>query len=398
MTCWKVLNISVPLATVQVNEFDEKAERKEDEEDLKRVIKTLQRIKRPQEDEVIQKDDYLYEELGNFDDGFLSGDYGKKRTILEQITDAKALSSLMKSGGNALFSFVAGVHSKLGARDVRYKICKYAEIFLSDEIRAAIKNYNWNVDAYLEFNRLSSKLQGEVAQQLAFACNFGPPEGFARMSNWTRVIVPTEYDEFEGLHGDEILKPLVDTFKFAKKVGGAVGKPLLAISKTLNRTLGTAANNSSNNEFNDRVVHYLAECVVSSRTRLDLCDCELSGPARIAFRAIIRSLRRTNCSFIIPSIFCPPRRIIITHMELRSNELDCGDAILIADALIVQQTVKLLDLSQNRIGSRGMIRLCKVLKAHESIKVFKVNDNRIGPGMSGFVFLVLTKLFFLIYN
>ena len=198
------------------------------------------------------------------------------------------------------------------------------------------------------------------------------------------MYVP-EFDEFDGLHGDEMLKPLVDTFVFAQKVGGAVGRPLMNMTNSITRRImGVKSNKSSNNEFNDRIVHYLAECLVSCRSRLDLCDCELSGPARVGYRAIIRALRRQNCSFIIPSLFCPPRRIIITHMELRANELDCGDAILLADALIVQQSVKLLDVSQNRIGARGMIQLCKVLKAHESIKVFKINDNRIGPGKNFF--------------
>ena len=153
MTCWSVLGLDVPRSTIQVNEFDEKAEFKEDEQDLKRVIKTLQKIKKPSEEEAIPKDDYLYEDLGNFDDGFLGGDYGKKRTILEQMTDAKALSKLIASGGGDLFTFLSAKHSKLNSRNIRFKVCRYAEIFLSDEIRKNVESYNWNVDAYLEFNR-----------------------------------------------------------------------------------------------------------------------------------------------------------------------------------------------------------------------------------------------------
>jgi hypothetical protein len=190
MTCWKVLGLDVPLTTIQVNEFDDQEELKEDEIDLKRVVKTLQPISKVSADEIIRKEEAMYDKLGNFDDGFLRDSFGKKRTILQQMSDAKAMSSIVKAGGDALFSFVSGVHSKLGATEVRWKVCKYAEILLSTELRHSVQNYKWNVDAYLEFNRLSSKLQGEVAQQLAFACNFGPPEGFARISNWTRAIVP----------------------------------------------------------------------------------------------------------------------------------------------------------------------------------------------------------------
>ena len=136
-------------------------------------------------------------------------------------------------------------------------------------------------------------------------------------------------------------------------------------------------------------MHYLADCIVSCRKRLDLSDCELSGPARIGFRAVVRSLRRRHCSFIIPSVFCPPRRIAIIHMELRSNELNCGDAFMLADALINQQSLKLLDLSQNRIGARGMIQLCKVLKAHDGIQTFRINHNRIGPAAGKDIGLLL---------
>ena len=277
MTCWKVLGLHVPLATVQINEVNQELELKQDEDDLKKVVHTLQPINKVRGEEVVPKEDEAYEELVNFDDGFLSGAFLRKRTVLQQMTDAKALASVVQAGGNALFSFISGVHSKLSARQVRYKVCRYAEILLSHEIRDSVQGdkYKWNVDAYLEFNRLSSKLQGEVAQQLAYACNFGPPEGFARISNWTRVIKPTEYDEFDGIHGDEMLKPLIASFNFAKRVGGAVAKPMLSMTQAFLK--GRGSNSSSQNEFNDRIVHYLAECLVACRTRLDLCDCELSG-------------------------------------------------------------------------------------------------------------------------
>lgn len=111
----------------------------------------------------------------------------------------------------------------------------------------------------------------------------------------------------------------------------------------------------------------------------------------MGFRAVCRALRRKHCSFIVPSIFVPPRRIVIRHLELRQNELDCGDAVLLADALISQQSVVLLDVSSNRIGCRGMSVLCRVLQAHESIRTLRVDNNRIGPGAGREIGMLLKK-------
>lgn len=38
-----------------------------------------------------------------------------------------------------------------------------------------------------------------------------------------------------------------------------------------------------------------------------------------------------------------------------------------------------VNLSFNRIGSRGMTRMCKILKLHENIVTFNASHNRIGP-------------------
>ena len=64
---------------------------------------------------------------------------------------------------------------------------------------------------------------------------------------------------------------------------------------------------------------------------------------------------------------------------------------MLADALIQQQQVVLLDISHNRVGSRGMSRLCKVLKTHESIRSLKADYNRIGPAIGKDIGLLLKQ-------
>ena len=121
--------------------------------------------------------------------------------------------------------------------------------------------------------------------------------------------------------------------------------------------------------FNDRVIHYLAECFVACRERLIFKDCELSVAGVRGWRAIARALRRDNCTFIMPSVFVSNKAIVTTHLDLSRNELDCGDAVLLADVLLFKQTLSFVDLRYNRIGARGMIRMCQAMKGHHSIKV-----------------------------
>jgi len=81
----------------------------------------------------------------------------------------------------------------------------------------------------------------------------------------------------------------------------------------------------------------------------------------------------------MPSIFVGTKQILTTHLNLSRNELDCGDALLLADAILFKQCLQFLDVSHNRIGARGLTRMCKAMKGHENIKTLLLNHNRIGP-------------------
>jgi hypothetical protein len=90
----------------------------------------------------------------------------------------------------------------------------------------------------------------------------------------------------------------------------------------------------------------------------------------------IQALRRQYITYVVPSIYVAPKTISIQYLDLSRNELDCGDSVLIADILLYQENLKYLDLSFNRMGSRGLVRMCQVLKLHKFIQVFKINHNR----------------------
>jgi Ran GTPase-activating protein (RanGAP) involved in mRNA processing and transport len=277
-------------------------------------------------------------------------------------------------------------------RDIRWRLCKYAELFLSGELGQNCREMEWDVNLYKEWNKLASSIQGRIAQNLAMVCNFNPPEGFARISEWTQGVAESEYDEPEyaqsnvGFVEKGVLSVVGAYQQATSAITGVARNVARTVSTPLKNRRGghhpptaSVTTDAAHGAFNDRVIHFLAECMVCSRQRLNLEDCELSVYGRFGWRAIIRALRRKYCSFILPSSFISARKVWITHLELGKNELDCGDAVLVADALLYQQTLKYLDLSFNRIGSRGTRRLCQTLKSHESIVTVKLEHNRIGP-------------------
>lgn len=268
-------------------------------------------------------------------------------------------------------------------RDIRWNLCKFTEIFLSKEIVENYDKITWDPAMFKEWNKMASQLQGRVAQNLALACNFKPPPYFSKMSEWTLGLPISGFHEkeetFEGV--DAATRAVV---KMAYRFDAAVDTVKAVTTEIKNVFRRRKPKNESENKmmagsFNDRIIQHLAECVVSSRDVMDLSDCELSVSARYGWRAIVRALRRKYCSFIIPSIFSTAKKVSIRRLELSRNELDDGDAVLVAEVLLYQQTLEVVDLTYNRIGCRGIARMVKLLKGHANIRVFRADHNRIGP-------------------
>ena len=279
-------------------------------------------------------------------------------------------------------------------RQYKWKLCKFAEILLSSEVLEKCQKLHWDLAAYKALSKLSSQLQGRIAHCLAIVFNLNPPDGFARFSDWSLGVTEDIYEDgfLEGkLKQNAIVETVLNVGETISKVNNQVSE-LSNFLKTLARGKG-GYNSNSNTVFNDRIVHYMAECYVCSRDRCVLTDCELSGPGRIAYRAICRALRLQCSTFVLPSIFVGPKAICLRYLELQKNELDCGDVILLTEAIANQQSLILLDISYNRIGSRGITALCKVLRVHKSITTFRADHNRIGPviGLDLGLFLKTTK-------
>jgi len=310
-----------------------------------------------------------------------------KRSLLTAMADTK---EVLRAVGTVVgFNTVTMAQKLAKDREVRYKLCKFAEIFLSAEILESVKVMKWDSYAYKTLNIMASREQGRIAQNLAMACSMNPPSGFTRISEWTMGISTNVFDEFPDNAPNLFMQGALTAGDTVKNFHSAITSVL---ARRGSRRVGQGPRSHGDLDYNrigrldhqsaafgDRVIHYLAECLVGCRNRLQLSDCELSVSGRYGWRAIVRALRRNNCTFIMPSVFVGTKEILCTHLDLSRNELDCGDAVLLADVLLYKQTMILLDLSFNRIGSRGFIRMCKAMKGHENIAVLKLNHNRIGP-------------------
>ena len=271
-------------------------------------------------------------------------------------------------------------------RDICWKVCKFAEMMLSDEINKFGRTMVWDTYTFKEFNKVASKLHGIVAQNLAVCFNLNAPEGFTRFSDWTAG----EIDDFDDPPERNIMTEQDDNYSYNDNstLQSTAIKTFVKIGQIVRRQKHEPLPATA---FNDRIIKFLAEVLVSSRHELVLTDCQLSGPARVAWRAICRALRRKTCSFVIPSLFVSPKDIYMTHINLQQNQLDCGDAILIAEIIKLQRTLISLDVSHNRIGARGFGEMVKSFRTHINITTFRISHNRIGPAAGKDVGLMLKQ-------
>ena len=81
--------------------------------------------------------------------------------------------------------FDSSVTTKEIDRVIRTKLCNFTDLFVSNEVSSRCREMEWDVAAYKELNKMSSKLQGIVAQNLAECFNLNPPKGFSAFSEWS---------------------------------------------------------------------------------------------------------------------------------------------------------------------------------------------------------------------
>jgi Ran GTPase-activating protein (RanGAP) involved in mRNA processing and transport len=314
-------------------------------------------------------------------------------------------SDLLSTGSGELISRLTKLNSAKADHETRWRICKFAEILMSEEMSKSCSRMRWNISDFKAFNKLASATQGKVAQNLAMTCSLNAPPGFVRVSEWSAFAEHLMYDEAPDSDIPMIVKTIVSMVGAAETatkattdfLSNAVTLPSLdnlrgraRRRRKSSRSLshkdnqkdgedGAGSDHGGERLFSDRIIQYLAESYVCSNSRLNLDDAELSYNGRVGWRAIARALRLKHCSFVLPSLFVPPKLIRLTHLTLTRNEMDCGDAVLLSDIFTHQLDLIYVDVSYNRIGGRGMSRIAQALRDHPHIRTFKIDHNIIGP-------------------
>jgi hypothetical protein len=131
-------------------------------------------------------------------------------------------------------------------REFTFKICKFTEIMLSEEVCHIGRTMHWDMAAYKEINKMASAAQGRLVQHLALSCDFNPPPGFARISDWAAPLPKSIYDEPQQ-EMDEDLKKVVDIVEAPEKAIGALrniaGSAAAAGASLLQQALGDVGGN-----------------------------------------------------------------------------------------------------------------------------------------------------------
>jgi hypothetical protein len=335
-------------------------------------------------------------------DGTSSSGWGRAVTVTSRSDNGSSRrrsmsvnSDAMSTASGEFINKLLKVNSAKADKDTKWRICKFAEILMSEEMSKSCSKMRWKLSEFKAFNKLASIAQGKVAQNLAMTCSLNAPPGFVRVSDWSLGPEVSMFDEAVDTDIPMAVKAIVAVVGAAESLAAGaqqfvvnnVGniaslrgrKRLTRRTRSLSHRENEEGSDSSNNRLlSDRIIQYFAESYVCSNSRVNLDDAELSHNGRIGWRAIARALRLQHCSFVLPSLFVPPKQIRVLQLILTRNDLDCGDAVLLADIFWHQLDLVYVDLSYNRIGGRGMSRICTAIRDHPKIHTFLINHNNIG--------------------
>ena len=83
--------------------------------------------------------------------------------------------------------------------------------------------------------------------------------------------------------------------------------------------------------------------------------------------------------FLLSSLLSVLQSVLIRYLHLPRNELDCGDAVYLADIFVNQPLLVSVDLTFNRIGARGFARILRALRDSKNLCTLRMDHNTIGP-------------------
>ena len=195
--------------------------------------------------------------------------------------------------------------------DKEWQRAKFFEILASEQIQST--RIVWNVHHFKALQDIAVEQLGELTQQLALVFNLRPPQGFRRISEWSR--------------------------------------------------------------YPESAAQFIAECYVACRDTLELDGNELGDIGEASFRDIMRSLEITQTQFTRPSTFFMSYPLHVVSISARHNRLDSAAGKAIASMLLVNKTVNRIDVSHNNLDDEAGVKIAEALKVNVTVTSLDMAHN-----------------------
>ena len=233
---------------------------------------------------------------------------------------SRVLGALGAEGG-AMFGLGAAAEERQREAEqeemaeLSWKMGRLAEMFLSNEMQGA--DVRWNAHQYDLLTEHGEPDLSELAQNLAEAFNLGPPKGYAHPHRWRKRA------------------------RFTREC--------------------------------------LGEATCASRSEVDLAGCGLGDSGYKSLLSICRALSVQATTFTWPSPYTTQIRINVVKLDLSGNRMRRKSGYRIADMLLLNKTVRDLNVSDNALDSGAAKEIFFAVRKNQVLERLDVSGNKIGP-------------------
>lgn len=217
--------------------------------------------------------------------------------------------------------------------ELSWKVGRLAEIFLSNEIQNV--DVRWNAHQYDLLTEHGEPDMSELAQNLAEAFNLKPPKGYSQVHRWRKRA------------------------RFTRDC--------------------------------------LGEATCASRSEVDLAGCGLGDSGYKSLLSVCRALSVQATTFTWPSPYTTQLRINVVRVDLSGNRMRRKSGYRIADMLLLNKTIKDLNLSTNALDSGAAKEIFFAARKNQVLERLDISNNKIGPEVASSLAGMVMKIRCLTY-
>lgn len=217
--------------------------------------------------------------------------------------------------------------------ELSWKMGRLAEMFLSNEIQNA--DVRWNAHQYDLLTEHGEPDMSELAQNLAEAFNLKPPKGYSQVHRWRKRA------------------------RFTRDC--------------------------------------LGEATCASRSEVDLGGCGLGDSGYKSLLSVCRALSVQTTTFTWPSPYTTRLRINVVRVDLSGNRMRRKSGYRIADMLLLNKTIKDLNLSTNALDSGAAKEIFFAARKNQVLERLDMSSNKIGPEVASSLAGMVMKNRYLTY-